>query len=494
MGIIQRQSIKNSFVNYVAVAIGFVNLFVYTATLTKEEIGFYQFCLNTALLVMPFILLGSNNLSLKYFPLFNDSKNKNNGFLFLVLAYPLFGFVFFLLIVLFFQNQIIDSFAKHGQYTDYFHYIIYLVFILSLNSVFTTYSSNFKRIVVPAIFNNLFIKIAIPLLAILYYYEYFSFQTFLQGIVIAYAIALVLLIAYIKWLGELSFKSNFKLLNRPLLKEMIQYQAYCILVGVGNTLAIRIDLFMITYILGWGYGGVYTIVMIISQVITVPSQAISSIIRPVVAEASAKNDLVHLKELYQKSAINQLIAGMYIFIGIWLSIDDLLMVIPNGQDYQSGKIVILILGIAKLIDMGSGINGHIITFSKYYSFNLYAILVLAVLNIINNIVFIPLYQLNGAAFATLLSLSIFNLLRMIYIHLKFKMQPFTIDTVKAILIGLFSYYIITLVPSVENLFLNMLIKSVLVTILYWTLIYSFKVSEDINGIIKNGIDLMNKKK
>jgi len=489
MGIIQRQSIKQSIVNYLAVAIGFVNVFIYTTTFTTSQLGFYQVLMSTAAMIVPFVQLGSNNLNIRYFPQFKNEDNKHNGFLFLVLIYPFIGFLLFLIIAFIFKDTIVGWYIEdNAAYVHYFHYGVYLVLILSVISVLGTYSSNFKRIVVPAIFNNLLVKIAVPLLAILFYFEYLSFEGFIQAVVVLFMVVLLLLLGYVNWLGQLHLKPNFKLLNKGILAEMVNFQGYTLLVGMGSILATRIDLFMVATLLGWSYGGVYSIVLIISQVIEIPKQAIASIINPIISEAWKKNDLAHIDELYKKSALNQLIAGIFIFIGIWLSIDDLFSLIPNGEDYRSGKMVILILGIAKLVDMAAGVNGIIITYSKYFRFNFYAILVLAVLNVVNNYLLIPIYELNGAALATLFSVFIFNLVKLIYLKMKIGLQPFTWKTLWVIVIGLVSYFVVTLIPTVEPIFLNMFVKSVAVTVLYGALIVGLNVSEDINGIVNNGLD------
>lgn len=489
MGVVQRQSIKNSIINYVAVAIGFVNVFIYTETLTKEQFGFFQFLLSSANLVMPFVLLGSNSLSIKYFPFFKNEKKGHNGFLALVLIYPIIGFSLLCILSLVFKERVFQYFENHeqGEYRFYFQYILYLVGVLSLMSVLVTYSSNFKRIVIPALTNNLFLKIAVPLIAILYYFHYFEFEGFIQGIIIVHFLALLMLVIYVKNLGQLYIKPNFSFIDKSMFKEMRNFQFYTLLTGMGNVLALRIDLIMVASILGWGYGGVYGLSLIISRVIEIPSDALKSISSPIIAEAWKKNDVDHISSLYKKTSINQFIVGVLIFIAICLSIDDLFLIIPNGEEYMEGKVILILLGIAKLIDIAAGLNGVIISYSKFYKFNLYALLVLAILNIVSNIVFIPIFELKGAAFATLLSILVFNLLKLIYLYIKTGLQPFSKNHIWVMLIAGLSYGIVCFIPSFGNQFLDIIINSALLFFIYSCLIYYSKVSLELNQLFSDSI-------
>ena len=77
---------------------------------------------------------------------------------------------------------------------------------------------------------------------------------------------------------------------------------------------------------------------------------------------------------------------------------------PKGEVYKVGKFVVLFVMLGKLIDMASGANGEIIGLSKYYKFNMYCILFLAVLTVVGNYFLIPALGVTGAALATAISL------------------------------------------------------------------------------------------
>ena len=83
MGIIVRQSIKATIVNYIGVGIGFVTtFFVLTRYLTTEEIGLTRVLIDTATMLAGLAQLGTNASVLRFYPYFNNEKNKDHGFFF----------------------------------------------------------------------------------------------------------------------------------------------------------------------------------------------------------------------------------------------------------------------------------------------------------------------------------------------------------------------------------------------------------------------------
>ncbi|MDZ7690389.1 MAG: polysaccharide biosynthesis C-terminal domain-containing protein [Balneolaceae bacterium] len=86
--------------------------------------------------------------------------------------------------------------------------------------------------------------------------------------------------------------------------------------------------------------------------------------------------------------------------------------------------VIIIIGVAKLIDMATGVNGQIILHSKHYRFDLYTMIFLVILTVATNYLLIPIYGILGAAIATALSILVYNLIKCIFVWITFSMQPF----------------------------------------------------------------------
>jgi O-antigen/teichoic acid export membrane protein len=258
------------------------------------------------------------------------------------------------------------------------------------------------------------------------------------------------------------------------------YAGYGVLGSVGNKIATRIDEVMITTLLGEGFTGIFFISAVIGNVVDIPRRALSKISSPVIAESIKNEDWANVQKLYQKTALNQFLVGLFILLGIWLSVDDIFLLMPNGDIFLVGKQVILILGITNIVNMATGVNEEIIGYSRYFRYKFYFILCLALFNVMMNFIFIRLYGINGAALATLSSITLYNILKFGLIQIKLKMQPFTIQMLYVLVLALLSYGLIAVLPMPEITLLAMLIKSAAFTLIFGLSVLYFRVSPDIN--------------
>jgi O-antigen/teichoic acid export membrane protein len=168
---------------------------------------------------------------------------------------------------------------------------------------------------------------------------------------------------------------------------------------------------------------------------------------------------------------------------VWLSIDDLFKILPNEQELSKGKYVILFLGFSKLVDMATSVNDQIIAYSKYFRFNFYTVLILAVLNIICNITLIPIYGMVGAALATFLSQSIYNLIKYLYLKYRFSFTPFNKKTLHLLIIGFTCFILTYWIPNVIHPLFSIALRSLVFGSLYLLLVLHFNISDDFKSLI-----------
>ncbi|MCB0704353.1 MAG: polysaccharide biosynthesis protein [Saprospiraceae bacterium] len=487
MGIIQRQGIKQSLITYFGVLIGAVNvILIYTSTLTPDEYGLIQVMLSTSKIVLPFVLLGSQSMIVRFFPRFDDSARGHNGYLLFLLLIPTIGVFILYLVDWWVQPNLISLFFEPTPLIEmYGAYLIPLLLFLAYAQVFTRYEMNFHRIAIPAIFNDLFVKIGLPLCCIAYYFGWLDFEGALIGIVLLHLVILLAHIIYTKKLGQLFLKPNFSRINKPLIKEMGTYAGFGVLGNLGSAIVPQIDTFMVGSLIGLSSAAIYTIPNFVTNVIDIPRKALANISGPIITKAWEENDREELQGLYSKSSINQFIVGLFMLIGLWISIDDLYALIPNNGNkeiYETGKTVVLILGASKVFDMLTGMNSELIMYSKYFRINFYAIFVLAGVAILLNYILIPIYGIDGAAYATLISFAIFNLLKFLFLLFKENLQPFSLKTIWVALLGLVSYLLICLMPDLGNPILNILIRSSLFTIIYVLAVWQWRLSPELSNM------------
>lgn len=490
MGVIQRQGLKHTIVSYFGVFIGlFSTLLIYPRI--PELYGLFKVIIDSTMLFVSFFSFGLSVHAVKFFPDFRDQKTGHHGFLGFLLIGSLIGFLFFLLCLPLLKYLLLDVLLKESASIDlltkYFYYLVPMVFLFTFNAIFFKYVSNFNRVVIPNIF-EIFIKISLPILALLFLGKYIDTQLFVLGIIINYIIVFIGFLIYTKSLGQLFFKLNLNFIKPSLAKEIKKFSLFGLLNTLGGTLAFKIDTLMVAGMIDITSSGVYGIVHVITDVIMKPAKGIIAISSPIISSSWKSNDLENIKTIYQKSSTVLLIIGWFVFLGIWGSIHDLIDVMPNPEIIRTGVNVIFFLGMAKLVDLATSLNSDIISFSKKYQFNFYALMILAVLNIVFNLVFIPKYGLVGSAIATFCSVTLFNIIKLIFIWVNFKMQPFTFATLQILLLAGLCWAMIYFIPFNFHPIVNILLRSTLLTIIYGGLTLYLGISPDINGMVRVGLN------
>jgi O-antigen/teichoic acid export membrane protein len=227
---------------------------------------------------------------------------------------------------------------------------------------------------------------------------------------------------------------------------------------------------------------VYTIAFFFGVLIVMPSRPLIKISSAYISEAWRNKDLELIRKIYIKSSINQFIIGLLLLIGIWCNIHNIFKILP--PEYYEGKWVILIIGLAYLSDMMIGTSANILVNSRFYKFVTYIIVVLVVVSIFLNIVLIPLLGLIGAAIAAFISKIVTNSMFVITLQKKYKLFPFNYKHIIIAGIGLFVYFINYFLPVNENYIFDIIYRSGIITLVFVTLIYLTKVSEDLNETMK----------
>jgi len=495
MGVVKRQGTKDSILALFGILVGYANvMLVQPYCLQPEEIGLIRVLIQLAMLLLPFILLSTNAIVIRYFPYYNNKEKKHNGFIFFSLLIPLLGFIVVSILFLTFQNKILEQYIeKSPLLTEYLFYSLPIAFFMAYCYVLNALSRSFYRIVIPNFLVNTVPRLGIIMAIILYYFQYINQLQIVQSLIIIYFSITVLLFFYVHHLGHLFLRPNWHIFKAKFLKEISVYVFYVVLGGFASTVIISIDTMMLAALLGLKETGVYTIAFFIGTVIEVPRRSLSSIVTPLIAEAWKNDNLLKIKELYIKTSINQLIIGSWIFLGVWLNIDDLFSLIHNGEIYKLGKYVVFFIGLSKIIDMLSGVNSEIIFTSVHYRFNFYISLILVVLTIVTNYILIPIYGIVGAAIATAFSVFLFNLIKFIFIWLAFKIQPFSSKTLISILISVVCYFIIIYMPTISYflpktlpaialIVADILQRSVVLTLIFFGLTFSTNISKDLNDL------------
>ncbi|MFK7969148.1 MAG: polysaccharide biosynthesis C-terminal domain-containing protein [Bacteroidia bacterium] len=496
MGIVKRQGIKSTIIQMIGVLIGVVNLmYIYPLVYEKSQIGIFRFLIEVGSTAAPFALLGLHTAVVRFFPDFKtEGSNHHNGFLsFFLMASSIF-ILFFCFVYFLFGNEILNMLGKRDPlFNNYLGLVLPLTIVISYHVLLHQHAINQLRITVPAII-SLFIKIAIPALGVLYYKEFITFDWVMNGIVITYGIMMLSTLLYLYSIGGANLRPKFSFITKKRIKKISEFSLFGILGSLGSILATRIDVIMVASLTTLDNTGIYVIAMFVANVLAMPTTAIQNITGPLIAEHHKKNELKEIEILYKKSSLNLMMAGLLLITLIWLSVDNLFDFMPNGDGYRAGKYVILFLALAKLVDMTMSVNQRVIAYSKYFRFNLYAMLLMAVFNVITNLLLIPEFGINGAAIATFASLTLFNLVKFGYIWFRFKMQPLSWQTLGALAIAACAFVAGYISPELGHPVASIILRSIIITVVFGGLAFITKVSPDINGLVFTALEKLGLRK
>lgn len=483
MGIIIRQSLISTVLTYLGVIIGYVNLLIlFPKYMSPEEVGLQRTFQDAALLLVPFVQIGVSQLTLKYFPQY---KNKAYYSEFVTIIFAL--FIIFALIFtsfyLFFEQDISLYFGTNSsQINQYLGLILGLSILLALHQVLVAFAQSSLNIILPNFLKEVVLRALTLIDIVLFATNTINFNQFIYLLTGAYLISFTVLLFYLIGNKALSLSFKFNHIKKSILKEMLTYSMFTFLGASGILIIGKVDSIMVSGMLGLRENGIYATAFYIAVLIELPKRAIAQISIPIISKAYEEKNIAEVKTIYSKSSINNLIIGLILFIGIWINLDNIFSLIPNSEIYVLGKWVVLIVGAGKLIDMAAGLNGEIIAMSKDYKVNTYLIVLLTIFTIYANYILIPIYGLEGAAIGSAVALFLYNLSKFLFLLIKERFQPFSIQTIKVLIIGSISLYVGLTLPELQNVYFDILFQSSIVTIVFGGLILWFKPSKDVNNL------------
>lgn len=491
MGIVVRQSIKSVIITLAGVILGAMIMILSTHFFPKTDFGFRENLIKIALQVAHIGLFGFNFTLLIYGQKYPPGHKARGTFLTITAVIP---FVFSLIIsscYFLFDNYLVLIYKnKHdaemmNQYLVLFPLLTLFSAAINwlegyLQSLHKTALQNFAR--------EILARIIYLILILLFAFQFISFHTFIWLYVILYLVPFAfLLIIAIKTPG---FRFEYKrdLFSVRELKEIFRFSGYHMLTVVSSVLILQLDAILLAPLDRNGFEtvAVYSVATLAISMLRNPTRVIGLAAIPAFTKSYNENDLKTLHNLFSRSAINMQIIGLAMFSLVYLNINNIqevMAVIKSG--YSQIKVLTMILMIGQLADMVTGLNFELIGVTKYYRFNFWIAIVLLLIVLVLNFFLIKEIGIYGAAWATTIGLVIFNIAKTIFLWKKLKMQPFSRASIMILMCVLIAGGISWLIPYLQNVYADALIRSVVFCILLWIFLYRIKASRELNEITLN---------
>lgn len=480
MSVVARQGFKYSIIGYIGFLLGTVSaIFIFPNDF--EFYGKLRYILPTAEMLVPFVVLGISYSNVKFFHRVEKDDKKQNMLSLSLLAV----FINFLIFtVVFFILPYFYPKFRHSEAWKMKEMILPLILILSFCAIFNKYTSNYKRIVVSNIFDNLFPKIANLGAFCLFFFALSQNITASASQKVAFAfffgIFFLMLLGYIYYTNKLEkikldFNTDYFKKNN-FWKEFFNYSFFGFLGTFGNYLAI--NSFMIGEFMGMEEVGIYSVLYALISLISIPQLGLFNISAPIINKTLADGDMEELDRFHKKTSLTLYFLGAVLFSCIMVGFPYLTQFMPkNGTMLREYEPVVWIWGSAVLIDLATGFNGNIISLSKYYRFNILVMLLLAGLTIGLNYYFIKNTQLKliGIALSTAISLTIYNVVKIIFNYIVFKVSPLSIEMIFVSIICTLAITVAIVLPNFNSNLINLVYKPAVVLILIYIGNYFTKV-------------------
>ena len=508
MGIVARQSIKGTLATYLGAAVGIVTtFFIQTKALTADEIGLIDVLLQCGLLFAGIAQLGTNSSAMRYYPFFKDEKHRDHGFFGWTLLVPLVGFSIFLIVFLLCKNSIVAYFSKDSTaFGEYVYFVIPLAFFMLYISVFETNSNLLMRIVLPKFVREVGLRVMTMVVYILYFYKILNFKGVVISFCAFYGLATLINIIYLLSLQRVSFRIEKSFVKKELKRDFLFYTLFMITAALAGNVMPMLSKFFVAGEVSFHLAGVFAIATNIAAIVEMPYRSLGAISRPQISAAMAKQDVKQADDLCKSVALHQFLAGTFVLFIIWINIDLIFDLLPNGDIYRVGKLTVLLLCIGRLIYSTFAVTTTVLSYSKYYYYSLIFTILLTLMSFFMNWNFVPKWDINGGALAYTLSYAIYFILLLGFIKWKIGVLPFTgkMLVISAIILAMFGLnwlWTLAITPWFKGLFAKPIygllmdgaLKTVVFLILGMTTVYKLKISSSVNDLIDKGLKLIHLK-
>jgi O-antigen/teichoic acid export membrane protein len=482
MSLVFRQSFANTLLTYGGFILGAVNyMWLYLRFMTDSYFGLVGVVLSTAAILTPIMSFGIPNTLVKFYSGFTSQIDQNRFLSYcfilpLLVIFPLAGIssIFNEAIGAFLarRNAIVENYVWHifliGMAMAYFE-VFFAWSKISLKSVFGTF------------LKEIFIRAGTTGLLIGLYFQIFSEITFLQALVGLYLLRTLIMF----WSAKRLRPIQFDLSVLPNRSDILKYTVLIIVGGSVSVLLLEVDRFMINQYIPIENVAYYSLAVFMATVIIVPWRAMHQITYPITASLLNAEDWTGLANLYRKTSLHLFMLAGWLFMLLILNLESIYELVP--QHYKSGAIAVIIIGAIKVYDSFLGINTAILYNSKYYISLLLMGAGLAILTVGFNMFFIPEFGISGAAYATALAVVLYNSFKLAFVWIKMSLHPISKRVLTLLGLFLLTGILTYSLPIDFTPFVDILLRSLVITVFYGFGIWILGISPEFKGLILSRI-------
>ncbi len=492
MGVIAKQSIQGTIATYIGAGISIITtFFVMTRFLTAEEIGLQRVLVDVGTAFIGLAQLGTSSSIIRFYPYFRTEDRRDHGFFFWTLLIPLIGFIIVALLFWLLRDPIASKFQeKSALFVNYYFYILPLAFFMLYQTVFETNSNVRMRIVFPRTVREVIIRLLLLVQYLLYAFHIISLDGFVISLCAIYGIAALLNLIYLFATGNVSLRPDILFLkeNQQLIRRYLFYTGFLILSALATVFAPVISGLFVASKIGLDYGGIFTIAVNMAALVCIPSRSMNAIVSPEISQSFKTDDKEQLSQLLKQVSSTLFFIGCLLMLIIWVNIDLIFYILPNGEIYATARETVLLLSVGQILVAAFTIATYAINYSRFYYFSLICSALLTICLVVLNKMFIPTLGINGAALANCLSYLLFFLLVLAVVRIFLHTTPLSVSHLKSLLLTVIVFAINETIMHIfpeMNIWLSSILRSLVLIGGFATVAWYWNISPEIKSYIRN---------
>jgi O-antigen/teichoic acid export membrane protein len=491
MSQVRRQSIISTVYVYAGFFIGFINTWLFTregSVFTPSEYGMTGIFIAVGNLMFAFANLGMVSVVYKFYPYYNDNlPKKKNDLLTWTFLISFIGFCLVILAGVVFKDLVVRKFSSNSpEFVQYYHWIFPFGFSLLVFSMLEVFAWNIRKSILTTFLREVLFKLLTLVLIFFLSFKWISsFDTFIKMYAFTYGIAALVLLIYLLWKKEFYITFTISRVTKKFYKKMVSMATLVYFGGTIYMIATFIDTIIIMSLLGTAAAGIFALGSVVAGLVQAPQRGAIAASIPVLSKAWKDKNYEKITLIYQRSGINLLIGSLGIFLIVWLSYEDAVNTFKLKPAYLESQWIFFFLGMARVVDLGTGVNSQIIGTSTFWRFEFLSGMILLSLAVPLNYYLVKNFGIIGAGYSNLISMSVYNVIRIVFLKQKFNMHPFTIKTVYAVVIAFACYLICYFSFLSIHGFFAIVLKTIVFTALFGGAIVYFNLSPDVLPIWDN---------
>lgn len=486
MSTIRRQSIVSSIVIYIGFAVGLFNIYLFTkqGIFTDEQFGLYNAFIAIGTAMMAFSNLAMPAYISKFFPYYHDHlPSKKNDLLTWALTICTIGFLLVIVAGIVFKGLFIRKYVEHSpQIVMYYNWIFILGYGLLIYTVLEAYAWQLHKPIVTNFLKEVQWRLFTTIIICLFVFGAIpNYDVFIKLFSFSYPAIAVTLFLYLVFTKKVYLTLRISKVTRRFFKSILRLCSFVYAATLILIISQVFDSLVIGAVLTDALAklAVYSVAQNIASIIQAPQRGIIAASIGYLSKAWKDKKLETIQRIYQRSSINQLIFSCGLYVLIVINFIDAVNAFHLKESYLNGFYVFLLLGATKIVDMGTGVNTQIIGTSTYWRFELISGIILLSVMLPLNYILTKHYDIVGTASAGLISMSIYNLIRIIFLWRKFKLFPFNSKTVYTILFGAACFAICYFLFRSIHGFAGLALRSVFFCALYGFGLIYLNLSPDV---------------